>query len=171
MARQTRWAVAVVLLAALAVPLHGRAAQTEQAEKAQPKVQQASRDTRRDGNDRRPWWKNPRDMAEIGITAAQSKQIDDLFHAEIEKMKPLRETVNELERALDETMRANTADISAFSRQVQKIEGKRAELNTMRTVMLYRMRRVLDAEQNAKLLAMWDRQQAERRKQDGDRRH
>lgn len=171
MARQTRWAVAVVLLAALAAPLHGRGPQVEQTEKAQPKVQQASRDTRRDGNDRRPWWKNPKDMAEIGLTSEQSTTIDRIFHDEIEKMKPLRQTVNELERALDETMRANTADISAFSRQVQKIEGKRAELNTMRTVMLYRMRRVLNAEQNAKLLAMWDRQQAERRKQDGDRRH
>lgn len=173
MARQTRWAVAAVVLAAFAAPLQGRAPLTERAtqtEKAPPKVQESSRESRRDG-DRRPWWKNPRDMAEIGISAAQSKQIDDLFHAEIEKMKPLRETVNELERALDETMRANTADISAFSRQVQKIEGKRAELNTMRTVMLYRMRRLLTAEQNAKLLAMWDRQQAERRKQDGDRRH
>lgn len=168
MARQTRWAVAVVLLAALAAPLHGRAPQVEQTEKAQPTVQQASR---RDGNDRRPWWKNPRDMAEIGLTSEQSATIDRIFHDEIEKMKPLRQTVNELERALDETMRANTADISAFSRQVQKIEGKRAELNTMRTVMLYRMRRVLNAEQNGKLLAMWDRQQAERRKQDGDRRH
>jgi Spy/CpxP family protein refolding chaperone len=164
MARQTRWAVAAVLLAALAAPLHARG---PQAEKPDPKVQQVSRESR----DRRPWWKNPKDMAEIGITAAQSKQIDDLFHDEIEKMKPLRLMVNELERALEETMRANTADISAFSRQVQKIEGKRAELNTMRTVMLYRMRRVLNAEQNAKLLAMWDRQQAERRKQDGDRRH
>jgi Spy/CpxP family protein refolding chaperone len=169
MARQTRWAVAVVLLAALAAPLHGRGPQTDQT--AQPKVEQASRDARRDGNDRRPWWKNPRDMAEIGLTSEQSTTIDRIFHDEIEKMKPLRQTVNDLERALDETMRANTADISAFSRQVQKIEGKRAELNTMRTVMLYRMRRVLNAEQNAKLLAMWDRQQAERRKQDGDRRH
>ena len=170
MARQTRWAVAVVLLAALAAPLHGRGAKVEQTEKAQPKAQQASRDSRHDGNDRRPWWKNPRDMAEIGLTSEQSRTIDGIFHDEIEKMKPLRQIVNELERALDETMRANTADISAFSRQVQKIEGKRAELNTMRTVMLYRMRRVLNAEQNAKLLAMWDRQQAERRKQDGDRR-
>ena len=166
MARHTRWALAV-LVAALATPLQ---AGGPQAEPPRPQAQQA-KDSRRDGNDRRPWWKNPRDMAEIGITAAQSKQIDDLFHAEIEKMKPLRDTVNELERALDETMRANTADISAFARQVQKIEGKRAELNTMRTVMLYRMRRVLNADQNAKLLAMWDRQQAERRKQDGDRRH
>ncbi len=153
MARQTRWAVAAVLLGALAAPLHGRAPQVErtpQPEKEQPKAQQSSRDSRRDGHDRRPWWKNPRDMAEIGLTSEQSTTIDRIFHDEIEKMKPLRLTVNELERALDETMRANTADISAFSRQVQKIEGKRAELNTMRTVMLYRMRRVLNAEQNAK---------------------
>jgi Spy/CpxP family protein refolding chaperone len=171
MARHTRWALAALLLAAVAAPLHGRAPQADapQAE-APPKVQQA-RDNRRDGNDRRPWWKNPKDMAEIGLTADQSATIDGIFHAEIGKMKPLRETVNSLERALDETMRANTADISAFARQVQKIENKRAELNTMRTVMLYRMRRVLNAEQNGKLLAMWDRREAERRKQDGDRRH
>jgi hypothetical protein len=46
----------------------------------------------------------------------------------------------------------------------------RAELNTLRTVMLYRMRRVLNSDQNAKVQAMWDRREAERRR-DGDKRH
>lgn len=165
MASHTRWAAAMVLLAAMAAPLHGRAPQAEQ---PKPQVQQA-RDNR--AHERRPWWKNPADMAEIGLTADQSAQIDGIFRAEIEKMKPLRETVNGLERALDEAMRANTADISAFARQVHKIESKRAELNTMRTVMLYRMRRVLTVDQNAKFQAMLDRREAERRRQDGDRRH
>ena len=165
MARQIRWALAAVLVAGLAAPVDGRAPQGEQAEKDPAKIQQG-----RDNRDRRPWWKDPRDMAEIGLTQPQSQEIDAIFHTEIEKMKPLREKVNELERALDETMRANTADISAFARQVQKIETKRAELNTMRTVMLYRMRRVLTPEQNAKLVAMSDRKEAERRR-DGDRRH
>lgn len=165
MASHTRWAAAMVLLAAMAAPLHGRAPQAEQ---PKPQVQQA-RDNR--AHERRPWWKNPADMAEIGLTADQSAQIDGIFRAEIEKMKPLRETVNSLERALDEAMRANTADITAFARQVHKIESKRAELNTMRTVMLYRMRRVLSVDQNAKFQAMLDRREAERRRQDGDRRH
>ena len=173
MARQIRWAVAAALMAALAAPLHGRVPVTErapQAEKEQPKVQQASRDSRRDGNhERRDWWKNPPDVAEIGLSQEQSKTIDDIFRSEIAKMRPLRDVVNNLERALDETMRANTADINAFARQVQKIEGKRAELNTMRTVMLYRMRRVLTPEQNEKLLAMWDRRQKQDRER--DRRH
>jgi Spy/CpxP family protein refolding chaperone len=165
MARHTRWALAAVLMAALAAPLQGRALQAEH-----PQVQQA-KDTRRDGNDRRPWWKNPKDMTEIGLTTEQSAEIDKIFHAEIAKMRPLREAVNNLERALDETMRANTADIDAFARQVSKIESKRAELNSMRTVMLYRMRRVLNADQNARFQAMLDRQrEAERRKQDAERR-
>ena len=167
MARHTRWALPALLMAALAAPLQGHAPQTET---TQPQTTQA-RETRREGSDRRPWWKNPKDMAEIGLTAEQSAQIDGIFHAEIAKMRPLRETVNNLERALDETMRANTADIDAFARQVNKIESKRAELNSMRTVMLYRMRRVLNADQNAKFQAMLDRQREADRRKDGDRRH
>jgi hypothetical protein len=40
----------------------------------------------------------------------------------------------------------------------------------MRIVMLYRMRRVLNADQNARLQAMFDRNDAARKKQDDDRR-
>ena len=127
-------------------------------------------DSRHDSQDRRPWWKNPRDMAEIGLTAEQSKQIDKIFWSEIEKMKPMRRLIVELERGVDATSRANTADIAAYARQVEYVERKRAELNTARTVMLYRMRRVLNAEQNVKFQAMNDRRDADRKKQDADRR-
>ena len=136
----------------------------------QPPKPQAQPASARDRHDRRMWWKNPADMAEIGLSAEQSATIDGIFKAEVEKMKPLRETVNQLERSLDQAIRANTTDVEVFAKQVHKIEKMRAELNTMRTVMLYRMRRVLTQEQNAKFRAMWDRREAERRKQDGDRR-
>ena len=167
MARQHRWVIAACLT--IATPLLADArAQTETQQR--PPQQSASADKRGSEHERRPWWKNPRDMAEIGLTADQSNSIDSIFRAEIEKMKPLRETVNGLERSLNETIRANETDVVVFSRQVEKIEKMRAELNTMRTVMLYRMRRVLNADQNAKFQAMWDRREAERRRQDGDRR-
>ena len=110
-------------------------------------------------------------MAEIGLTAKQSAEIDLIFRTEIEKMKPMRATITELERGVDATSRANTADIEAYARQVRQVEHKRAELNTARTVMLYRMRRVLNAEQNVKFQAMSDRWEADRKKQDADRRH
>lgn len=126
---------------------------------------------KRDNQGRRPWWKNPQDMAQIGLSTAQSAEIDRIFHAEVEKMKPMRQLVNELERGVDATMRANTADIAAFARQVERVEHKRAELNKARTVMLYRMRRVLNAEQNVKFQALYDRREAEKKKHDADRRH
>jgi Spy/CpxP family protein refolding chaperone len=174
MARQSWWVIAAIMVAAVGSPA-AAATSPQTSEKAvppqqQPRPQQA-RDGGRDGtHERRLWWKDPRDVAEIGLTPEQSETIDKIFKTELEKILALRRVVNELERALDETMRANTADISAFARQVNKIEVKRAELNSMRTVMLYRMRRVLNADQNAKFQAMADRREAARKKQDGDRR-
>ncbi len=109
-------------------------------------------------------------MAEVGLTAAQSAEIDLIFRTEIEKMKPMRALITEMERGVDATSRANTTDIEAYARQVRQVEHKRAELNTARTVMLYRMRRVLNAEQNVKFQAMNDRREAERKKQDAERR-
>lgn len=168
MARHIGWTFAA-LLAFGALGLSAQAtAQAEpprQAERAEGR-----QDKRGDNYDRRLWWKNPRDMAEIGLTAAQAEQIDRIFRTEIAKMKPMRELITELERGVDATSRANTADIEAYARQVRQVEHKRAELNTARTVMLYRMRRVLNAEQNVKFQAFYDRREAERKKQDADRR-
>ena len=168
MARQYRWVIAALLVAAASLLAEAREPQSETQQR--PPQQNQSPEKRGSDHDRRYWWKHPRDMAEIGLTADQSATIDSIFRTEIEKMKPMRDTINGLERSLNETIRANTTDVAVFTRQVQKIEKMRAELNTMRLVMLYRMRRVLNADQNAKFQAMWDRREAERRRQDDRRR-
>ncbi|HVL66098.1 MAG TPA: Spy/CpxP family protein refolding chaperone [Vicinamibacterales bacterium] len=137
----------------------------------QGRQQQATaREPHREGN-RSPWWKTPHPAAvELGITADQAAALDRIYSTYMEKAKPLREELNELETALDKMMRANTADVTIVERESGRIERKRAELNKMRTVMLYSLRRVLNPEQNAKFQAYLDRMDAERRKQDGDRR-
>ena len=122
------------------------------------------------GHGRTAWWKDEKARAEIGFNAEQATEIDRIFKAYIEKAKPLREEVNGLEKALSETMKANTADVSVVAQQVEKVENKRAELNKLRVVMLYRMHRVLTPEQNVRLQAYIDRREAARKKQDGDRR-
>lgn len=183
MARQDGWVIAAILVVAIGSPAAERLQASAAREQQQPPLpppqqkqqSQEARDGRKDGSrdgnhERRPWWRNNKDMAEIGMTADQSDSIDAIFHAEIEKMKPLRTTINQMERDLNATIRASTTDVAVFTRQVQKIEARRAELNTMRIVMLYRMRRVLNADQNARLQAMFDRNDAARKKQDDDRR-
>ncbi|MEX1129911.1 MAG: hypothetical protein WD227_03905 [Vicinamibacterales bacterium] len=168
MARHIGWTFAA-LLAFGALGLSAQA--TAQVEPPRPAERAEGRqDKRGDTHDRRPWWKNPKDMSEIGLTATQSEEIDRIWRTEMEKLRPLYRLVIELERGVDATSRANTADIEAYARQVTQVEHKRAELNTARTVMLYRMRRVLNAEQNVKFQAFYDRREAERKKQDADRR-
>jgi Spy/CpxP family protein refolding chaperone len=169
MARQIGSTFAVLLAFGALVVSADAIPQAEHSPK-QAERAESRQDKRGDNHDRRFWWKNPPDMAEIGLTAAQSAKIDRIFRTEIEKMRPMRALINELERGVDATSRANTADIEAYARQVRQVEHKRAELNTARTVMRYRMRRVLNAEQNVKFQAFYDRREAERKKQDADRR-
>ena len=68
-----------------------------------------------------------------------------------------------LQKELSETITANTADIPAVPKQIEKVESRRYELNKIRYVMLYRMQRVLLPEQYKKLLAYFERREAERR--------
>jgi Spy/CpxP family protein refolding chaperone len=138
---------------------------------AQPPSQNDRKDEKNSsGHQRTAWWKDEKARAEIGFTVDQAGEIDRIFKAYMEKAKPLREEVNTLEKGLSETMKANIADVSVVAQQVDKVENKRAELNKLRVVMLYRMHRVLTPEQNGRFQAYMDRREAERKKQDGDRR-
>lgn len=118
----------------------------------------------------RGWWQSQRIVSELALTPDQITQLDRIFQKHTEKAIPLRTEVMELEKAIDQAIRTQKLDINAFALKVDRIENKRAELNKMRAVMLYRQRLVLSAEQNTKFQAMVDRRDAERRKQDGDRR-
>ena len=113
------------------------------------------RDKAATGHQRTAWWKDEKARAEIGFTAEQAAEIDQIFKTNMEKARPLRDEVETLEKALSATMRANTADVSVVAQQVDKVEKKRAELNKIRVVMLYRMHRVLTPEQNVKFQASW----------------
>lgn len=160
-------------LVALCIPF-GMTAAVEPAASAhgqfEPQPPQAARkDDKSSPGHRSLWWKDEKARAEIGFTLEQGAEIDRIFRTEMVKAKPLREEVNNLEQALSQTMKANTADVSVVAQQVDKVENKRAELNKLRVVMLYRMHRVLTPEQNQRLLAYRDRRESERKKPDGDR--
>lgn len=165
MARQLRWALAVVI----AFGAIGSGAATGQ---SHPQTRPVTPpEVRRDDRGGRwIWWKDKHAVAELAITPEQSAAIDRIFKESIDKSKPLREEVMRLEKALSLTIKANTADVSIVEQQVDTVETKRAELNKIRVVMLYRMHKVLSLEQNAKFQAMVDRWEASHKKHDGERR-
>ena len=119
---------------------------------------------------RRGWWHDKKIAAELVLSADQVGRLDRIFVKHTEKAVPLRKEVQDLEKALDQTIRAQKLDVTAFAQEVDRIENKRAELNKMRAVMLYRLRLVLNTDQNNKFQAMLDRRDRERRRQDDRRR-
>lgn len=115
---------------------------------------------------RMPWWKAPDTRAELGITDKQSKDIDDIFQETVPALRAAKEELDKLDETVAKLIKEGTADISIVARQVLQAEQARANLTTKRTVMLYRMHRLLTPEQRAKLDAMFAQREAERRKND-----
>jgi Spy/CpxP family protein refolding chaperone len=113
-----------------------------------------------------PWWIAADTRADLGITDKQSKDIDDIFQATLPSLRAAKDELDKLDDAVASLIKEGTADITVVARQVGQAEQARANLTTKRTVMLYRMHRLLTPEQRTKLDAMFARREAERRKND-----
>src|SRR5688572_11260512 len=168
MSRKIRCALAILLsLASTAAVV----AQSEQQKPQKPEQPRSERhvDEPFENFPRYAWWKDEKAMAAAGFSAQQAAEIDRIFREYVVQAKPLREEVMQLQKTLSETIDANTADIPVVAKQIEKVEGRRYELNKIRYVMLYRMQRVLLPEQYKKLMSYFERREAERKRQ-GDRR-
>jgi Spy/CpxP family protein refolding chaperone len=180
MASRTAWILAAAL--ACASPASATSLLCEQG--ATPKPEQGARGVDGRGQDARggtegksgpdgkkeerrvPWWKAPETRAELGISDKQSKDIDDIFQATLPALRAAKDDLDTLDDAVAKLIKEGTADIAVVARQVGQAEQARANLTTKRTVMLYRMHRLLTPEQRTKLDAMFARREAERRKND-----
>jgi Spy/CpxP family protein refolding chaperone len=176
MASRTVWIFAVALACAMPV---SAASLCEQAGAPKPDQQGVpargtdSRGTEGRGADgrskdehRMPWWKAPDTRAELGISDKQSKDIDDIFQDTVPALRAAKEELDKLDDAVAKLIKEGSADITVVARQVGQAEQARANLTTKRTVMLYRMHRLLTPDQRAKLDAMFAQREAERRKND-----
>ena len=114
---------------------------------------------------RRPWkfWIGD-SRTELGITAQQAADIEQIFQSTMPTLEALKKKVDSLEAAVSQTVKDGSADISVVTQQVDRFEAARAELSKTRTLMLYRMRGVLTADQRIRLQAMNHRWEAQHRK-------
>jgi Spy/CpxP family protein refolding chaperone len=124
---------------------------------------------KKDGNHQGPkkWWIDAQDRAELGITDQQSAAVEQEWQKTLPKLREKREQLEKLEAALAQLLARDGGDEAAIAAQIDRVEAVRSEGNKARTLMIYRMHRVLTVEQRAKVKAMMDKR-AERR--DGGRR-
>ena len=119
---------------------------------------QSSGGERRHGERRIKWWLDEKSRQELGITAQQSADIEQIFQASLPSLRQARKDLEELESKLSLMIKEGTAPVATITEQVDRVETARAEMNKQRTVMLYRIDRVLSAEQRTKLKAWHERE-------------
>ena len=132
--RWVRRLLPVMLMLALAVPIHGQSFGFA-------------------------WWRDARFQRDLGLSAEQSARIDAIFQAAISQLRPKKEELDKQEELLSQHIAAG-ADESLVTRQVDKVEAIRSHMNKMRTLMLLKERQVLSPEQRVKLSKLheqWER--------------
>lgn len=97
-----------------------------------------------------PWWRDAQFQRDLSLTSDQTARIENLFQSTI---GPLRSKKADLDQQEDELSRliAANADEAIVTRQVDKVEAIRANLNKMRTLQLLHIRQVLTPDQRMKL--------------------
>ncbi len=177
MARNIAWVIAALLL----VPASGRAAglsefthcEREQAPQqrgshpqagAKPDAAASKTDKAKPDSQRpRPpkWWIDTKLRADLGITDQQSAAVESVWQKTLPVLREGREKLDKLEDALSKL--TDGTDEAAVVAQTEKVENLRAELNKTRTLMIYRMHRLLTADQRAKVKKMFEQHDQSRR--------
>ena len=107
------------------------------------------------------WWHDDTVKRHVGLTAKQTKKLDDIFNGSMPDLAKAKHELDLIERGLVAFADSSNDDAELRDR-VNRVETARAELNTRRSVMLFRMRRILSVEQRAKLESL--QQERDRRR-------
>jgi Spy/CpxP family protein refolding chaperone len=91
---------------------------------------------------------------QLGITDGQSKAVDEIWQKMLPDLRKLREQLDKLESALSNMIQDGAVE-STVTAQIEQVENTRSQLNKGRTLMLYRMNKLLSPEQRAKVKAMF----------------
>ena len=102
----------------------------------------------------RKWWQTDEIKMQLGLTAQQSIQLEEIFQSTLPKLRAAKEDLDRRETGLSRVLADPAANEAQVGHHVDKVEAARAELSKLRTLMLFRMHRVLSPDQRDKLKAI-----------------
>jgi Spy/CpxP family protein refolding chaperone len=114
------------------------------------------------GDDRSKWWVSAEGRAELGISEAQSRELEAVFQSLLPRLRAEKQALDREDATLTRLM-AEGADETTLGPAIDRVEAARSAVSKTRTWMLVRMHRVLSPEQRVKLHAMHERRERERR--------
>lgn len=125
-------------------------------------------------NDRHKWWLSDRVRTEIALSEQQSRDIEAIFQAMAPRLRAEKDELDRQEGLLAALMQDQATDEATVTQAIARVERARSAMSTTRTLMLFRMNRVLSEEQRVKLAAYRERRERDRRQGGSDpsvRRH
>ena len=97
------------------------------------------------------WWLSSEGRAAIGVTDRQSAEIERIFQSVLPDLRAEKLALEHQEKELTRLLGTDGADEAVVIRTIDRVEAARSALAKTRTLMLYRMRRVLAPEQRVRL--------------------
>ena len=98
------------------------------------------------------WWQSDRYKKELGLTAEQTRRMEEIFQKAMPQLKVQKSALDEAEAKFERLV--EKGEDAAVMEQINVVEAARAELNKGRTLMLYGMRKAMTSEQWVKFTAL-----------------
>lgn len=117
------------------------------------------------------WWTSDRFQRELSLTQEQITRMEGIYQTTNPLLRAQKEAFDRREDKLSKVIADPKSDEAAVLQATDRLELARNEMSRTRTLMLFRIRRVLNDEQLLKLNAMHehDRKERERRERERDR--
>ena len=109
------------------------------------------------------WWKDDRFTRQLSLSPDQSSRIESVFQTSQPELRAQQRALSMLEDELSKLVQEARVEESELEHFVGKVEAARAELAKTRTMMIYRIRRILTQEQHTKLQELFEEREKQRR--------
>jgi Spy/CpxP family protein refolding chaperone len=115
------------------------------------------------------WWQNDRFQKELKLTPEQVTRIEGIFQAALPLQRAQKDAVDRREEKLSKLISDPKSTEAGVLQATDRLEMSRNELTRTRTLMLFRIRRVLSDEQLLALNAMHEHDKSDRERKERER--
>jgi len=115
------------------------------------------------------WWQSERFVQELGLTREQSARLEEVFQATWPALHAAKADLDRLETELSRLIAEGTASEAKVLQQIDRVEASRSAMGRTRSLMLYRMHRLLTSDQRVKLKALYEAVEREKSQQQDTR--
>jgi Spy/CpxP family protein refolding chaperone len=107
------------------------------------------------------WWLTEEGKKEFGISEQQSRVLESQFQQMLPTLKANKTELDKQEKTLNQLLSDASSSEPVVAQAIDRVEAARSALSRTRTLMLYRMYRLLTPEQRAKVQAYYERKAQE----------